>query len=271
MNSRTLMVSLVLAFASPVATSVWAADTSPVPNADQQQLTAGYLGVLLVPVSGELRAQLGNVLPSGEGVMIREVVNGSPAAKAGLKAYDILTGFNDQKLFSVGQVTHLVRAESPNTTVTLHVLREGAKQDIPVTLGETEAMAEGPGPEVGMPMYRHPPTPYEMLPKANISNWDSFDSMNLTKLPDGTFKASIQYFGKDGNLIKQEFAGTRDSIRKQIFEQKELPAAERHQLLLALSARDTFLMPSPPEWVAPDYFPPQWFSWPPFGFYPPAW
>jgi hypothetical protein len=61
--------------------------------------------------------------------------------------------------------------------------------------------------------------------------------------------------------VKQEFTGTRDAIRKQIVEQPDLPAAERYQLLDALSTRDVFF--PPPGWFAPGFYMPQWFNWQP--------
>ena len=255
MKSQSLAVLLAIVLAAPVATMVGAAELPTPSTRAQAQATGGYLGVLLGPVTDALRAQMRGVLPSGQGVMILNVIDDSPAAKAGLKAYDILISYNDQKLFSTEQLSHLVGSENPNTTVTLRVLRGGAVQDTRVTLGEAQAAPESAYPGMGMSMHRHPPLPHALLPGAAGGNWESFDSMSLKKLRDGSFQAEIQYLGKDGKLVKQAFTGTRDAIREQILKQKDLPPAERNQLLDALSARD--------DWVAPHFYLPQGFNWQP--------
>jgi membrane-associated protease RseP (regulator of RpoE activity) len=221
----------------------------------EEQATGGYLGVLLEPVPDALRAQLGSVLPSGQGVLIRDVEGNSPAARAGLRVYDIPISFNDQRIFSAQQLTRLVRADGPDKTVTLRVVRNGAAQDIQVTLGKTHEAAES---AMRMPN-NHLLSPYAMFPGTATNNWESFDSISLKKLEDGNFKADIQYFGKDGKLVKQEFTGTRDAIRKQIVEQRDLPSAERNQLLEALSARDDLFAP-PLGWTVPGFFMPPWFN-----------
>jgi membrane-associated protease RseP (regulator of RpoE activity) len=258
MKSRKLALLLAIALTAPVVTLVGAADltTSTVPA--QMQAAGGYLGVMLGPVPDALRAQIGGVLPSGQGVMIHSVQDDSPAAKAGLKTYDILIGFNDQKLFSAEQLSHLVRAASPNTAVTLRVVRGGAVLDTQVMLGEVQAESDSAFPGRGMSMHRPHSRAYVQRPGAAVGNWESFDSMSLKKLEDGNYKAEIQYLGKDGKIEKQEFTGTRDAIREQILKQKDLPSAERDQLLDALSARDDFF-PSI-DWFGPRFNLPQWFN-----------
>lgn len=263
MKSHTLAVWIVLALAAPALAPVAAADMSASPATEQMHATRGFLGVLLEPVPDALRFQLGQVLPPGQGVMIQEVTENSPAAKAGLQPYDVLLAYNDQKLFSAEQLSHLVRAEAPNTSVKLRVLRGGGVQTIAVMLGQTHAMSESGRPE--WRMRHHPFIPDSMSPQAAGSNWDRFDSMSLQKLKDGKFKAEIKFLGKDGKLVTQDFTGTRDAIRHQIHEQKDLPPTERHQLLSALSARDMFFSPAA-AWSVPGAYPPPWFSWPPVGY-----
>ncbi|MGA7180338.1 MAG: PDZ domain-containing protein [Thiobacillaceae bacterium] len=262
MKSRSFALLLAIMLAAPVATTVVAAELPTAAAPAQAQAAGGYLGVLLGPVPDALRAQLGDVLPAGQGVLIRDVEDDSPAARAGLKAYDILTGYGDQKLFSAEQLTRLVRGDSPNQTVTLRLVRNGTAQDTQVTLGEAHAAAELARAHEMRPRHGPQLRPYAPPPGAVVDNWESFDSMSLKKLDDGSFKVEIQYLGKDGKLVKQEFTGSRDAIRQQIMEQPDLPTAERSQLLQALSARDVFF-PPPPGWMAPGFFMPQWFNWQP--------
>jgi membrane-associated protease RseP (regulator of RpoE activity) len=261
MKSSRLALLLAVMLATPLASTAHAAEVSTPAAPIQAQATGGYLGVLLSPVPDALRAQLGGILPSGQGVLVRDVMDDSPAAKAGLKPYDILIGYDDQKLFSAEQLTRLVRADTPDHKVTLRVVRGGTVEDTQVTLGQAQAVAEPAYPRELRPRHGRPLRPYAPPTGAEVDNWESFDSMSLKKLPDGSFKAEIQYLGEDGKLVKQEFTGTRDAIRQQIVEQPDLPAAERHQLLDALSTRDMFF--PPPGWFAPGFYLPQWFNWQP--------
>jgi membrane-associated protease RseP (regulator of RpoE activity) len=254
----TLLLAIMLA--TPLASTASAAEDSTAAPI-QAQASGAYLGVLLSPVPDALRVQLGEALPSGQGVLVRDVMDGTPAAQAGLKPYDILIRYDDQKLFSAEQLTRLVRAGKPDQEVTLRIVRAGAVEDILVTLGQAQAVAETAYPHKTRPMHGRQLRPYAPLAGADVDSWESFDSMSLKKLPDGSFKAEIQYMGEDGKLVKQEFTGTRDAIRNQIVEQPDLPAAERHQLLDALSTRD-ILVP-PPGWFAPGFYMPQWFNWQP--------
>jgi membrane-associated protease RseP (regulator of RpoE activity) len=264
MKYRILAVSIALAMTAPlIATTASAAEsTTPAAASAVQVQSGGYLGVLVGPVPDALRAQLGGVLPSGQGVLIRDVEAGSPAAEAGLKAYDVLIGFDDQKLYSPDQLTDLVRGDRPDTTVKLSLVRAGSVQNIQVTLGQVEAQPEAAVPQLGMRVPRHHPGPYATSPGPSQGNWESFDALSLKKLEDGSFKAAIQYRSDEGKLVKQEFTGSLDSIRQQVMGEQNLPPVERHQLLEALSARDYFFPPTA-EWVDPRFYMPQWFYWQP--------
>ena len=269
MNARILAVLLAAVLAIPVVGIAAEGGAPPAAIPQTQPLaTGGYLGVLLGPVPASVRAQLGSLLPPGQGVLIRDVVADSPAAKAGLESYDIIVAYNDQKLFSPDQLTHLVRAEAPDTAVTLNVVHKGTMSQTKATLGQAPAEAGKYGePEERMcrhhhGMRHHHAAPYGMMPSGQSEErgWEGFDSMSLKKLADGTFKAEIRFLGDDGKLVNKEFTGSRDAIRDQLMSQRDLPRAERFQLLDALNARDRFMLP-PPEWgYLPGFYSPQRYN-----------
>jgi membrane-associated protease RseP (regulator of RpoE activity) len=230
---------------------------------EQIQSAGGYLGVLLGPVPFPLRAQLGPLLPPGQGIMIRDVVPDSPAARAGLKTYDILVGYDEQKLYSPDQLTYLVRADKSDTTITLNVVHNGRPQQTEVTLGEAPQTGENEYgyPQMMPPMHYCHSGSHGKASGNDDSGWESFDSMSLIKLDDGGYKAKIAFLGDDGKLIKKEFDGSRDEIRQQIMHQRDLPRRERQQLLQALGSNDNF-MPTPGGF-APGFYGPDWFNWQP--------
>ena len=109
--TRLTKIALALSLALP-ACGVFAAQ--PVPTiaaaapAVQTAATGAHLGVGVEAVPPVLAAQLPYTVPQGQGVLIGRVEPGSPAAAAGLQAYDILLSYGDQKLFSPDQLSALV-------------------------------------------------------------------------------------------------------------------------------------------------------------------
>jgi putative serine protease PepD len=93
------------------------------------QLIAGhevehaYLGVRLEDTPGEIGAQVASV--SG----------GSPAAKAGLRAGDVITAFDGDSVESPDALTAAVSAKSPGDEVTVTYTRDGDSRTAQVTLG----------------------------------------------------------------------------------------------------------------------------------------
>jgi membrane-associated protease RseP (regulator of RpoE activity) len=85
------------------------------------------------------------------GALVRHVVDGSPAAKAGLKDGDVIVGFGGDIVRGPAKVTEKLRAASPGDKVVLDVRRDGKVQKITVELGERKPHVwwVGPGSAVG--------------------------------------------------------------------------------------------------------------------------
>lgn len=209
----------------------------PAPQPEKQaSANPAYLGLAVFPA---LRSQLPTVLPKDEGVMIREVVPDSPAAKAGLKPDDILLTFGNKKLSSPRQLTELVRGDHPGQQVAIDFVRGGKIDHCKVTLGEHEQ-------PVNLPRWRHifhHPRPHWFGHHFTTAGkhhdddilWKSFDALTLTRQDAKHWRAEISYRSKDGNKEHKVFEGTREQIRKDILAAKDLPANERHHLLQALN------------------------------------
>lgn len=209
------------------------------PQPAQQAVTeqVSWLGVALGKVPPALSAQLGTLIPAGQGVMIEAVAANSPAAKAGLQRHDILLVMGDQKLYSAQQLSALVKAAKPGSQVTFQGVHQGELKQISVTLGGRS-----------MPDYRHqwhrprqhnpmrPPALRDGGQQQNLS-WDSFESVEVKTLPDGRYHAEVAYKDENGDQKSFTFEGKREEIIKQIQEQQELPVQKRQALLNALNMR----------------------------------
>lgn len=122
-------------------------DHKPRDTAKPSKEQRTYLGVITTPVPPSLGEHL--ELPVGFGVQIQEVVPDSPAAKAGLKANDILTKFADQRLIGPEHLSLLVRGQKAEDKVELTIIRKGAEEKLGVTLSATDEQLGGFGPMHG--------------------------------------------------------------------------------------------------------------------------
>lgn len=94
----------------------------------------GRLGVTFQTIDAQV-AQANN-LSVTEGALITEVADSSPAADAGLLVNDVITAVNNEAVDEEHTLRDRLIAYEPGDTITLSVLRDGASQDIQVTLGQ---------------------------------------------------------------------------------------------------------------------------------------
>jgi S1-C subfamily serine protease len=92
------------------------------------------LGIDAEDLSGQLGAFFG--APDGEGILVREVNSGSPAEKAGVKAGDVITSLNGERIRTVGELREKLSAkrDDKDRTVKLGVLRNKSEVSLTVEL-----------------------------------------------------------------------------------------------------------------------------------------
>jgi len=100
---------------------------------EKGSVSRGFLGVSLQPIDRDL-AEAFN-LKQAEGALIVDVVEGSPAAEAGLKQGDIITHVNGHEVKTPSTLRNEVMLLKPNTKVMLTINRNGKILSIPVVLG----------------------------------------------------------------------------------------------------------------------------------------
>lgn len=92
------------------------------------RIKKGYLGVALADLDPQAAQALG--LKDLEGAVIAQVERGGPAAKAGLKPYDVITEFNGKKVKDSTELRDAVADAPMGKAVSTKIIREGR----PVTL-----------------------------------------------------------------------------------------------------------------------------------------
>jgi Do/DeqQ family serine protease len=107
----------------------------------------GMLGVTIQPVTSDLASSLG--LKQVGGVLVNSVSPDGPAAKAGLKAGDVITQFNGADVNDPNTLRNEVATTKPGTGVTLTVIRNGSQQQIHATVAELTPEAARSGGEQG--------------------------------------------------------------------------------------------------------------------------
>ncbi|MBV8602326.1 MAG: trypsin-like peptidase domain-containing protein [Candidatus Eremiobacteraeota bacterium] len=102
----------------------------------------GYIGVGLQALTDGARAQLG--YKSGGGVVVAQVVTGSPADQAGLEPGDVITGVNGKPVNSPEELTAAIKAVPIGGTANLQVWSAGTKKLVAVKTAERPANADVP-------------------------------------------------------------------------------------------------------------------------------
>ncbi len=74
---------------------------------------AGYLGIAAIDITSTYASMYGYP----QGIMVRTVASGSAAEKAGLSAYDIIVGFDDQSISTMSGLQSLLQYYSAGETV----------------------------------------------------------------------------------------------------------------------------------------------------------
>jgi len=104
-------------------------------------------------VFGSREAQIGvsirdldaDTAAAATGAVVERVAPDSPAERAGIKAGDVITGFDGEKVRSARQLARLVNETPPGRTVPAAVLRDGKSVDLKITpeAGEMAHAGEG--------------------------------------------------------------------------------------------------------------------------------
>jgi serine protease Do len=89
------------------------------------------LGIDAEDISGQLGSYFG--VPEGEGILVREVNPGSAAEKAGVKAGDVITSLNGEKIHGLGELRSKL-AGNDGKTVKLGVLRNKSAMTLDVEI-----------------------------------------------------------------------------------------------------------------------------------------
>ncbi len=93
-----------------------------------------WLGVQIQPVTAGIAESLG--MKKAEGALVDQPQPASPAAKAGIKAGDVITEVDNKPVKGSRELTQMIGMMAPDTSIKLTLLRHGEVKTMNLTLGK---------------------------------------------------------------------------------------------------------------------------------------
>jgi serine protease Do len=112
---------------------------------EKGKVTRGWLGVSIQRVTPEIANALG--LEKSRGALVSNVIEQSPAEKAGIEVGDLILEYNGEPIGESSELPILVARTNIGKSAKLMVLRDGKRMPIEVEVGELknrEIVASGP-------------------------------------------------------------------------------------------------------------------------------
>jgi serine protease Do len=145
---------------------------------DKGNVTRGWIGVQIQPVTAEIADSLG--LKTAQGALVAEPQADGPAAKAGIQAGDVIIAVNDTPVTDARNLARQIGALTPGTTVRLAIMQKGQEKTISLTLGELPNQREA-----------------RATPEGRSPNSTTIPRLGLTLAPAGDVAGS----GNDGVVV----------------------------------------------------------------------
>jgi serine protease Do len=99
------------------------------------KVTRPWMGIAIADVSEDIAGYM--KLKNVAGVLVREVMPGQPAAKAGLKPYDIITRVDGKQVRSTRELFQAMDKLDVGKTIEVQVLRDNQPRELKVELGQS--------------------------------------------------------------------------------------------------------------------------------------
>jgi serine protease Do len=164
------------------------------------KVSRGWLGVSIQPLTPELAKSFG--AKDTKGVLISDVMPDSPAAKAGLKAGDIVVEFDGKKVESPADLQRAVGLTSAGSDAKVTVWRDQSEKTVTVKIGEApdeqrQSRSGGPRAPSTLGLEVRPITP-ELARQLNLS---SSDGVVVSRVDDGSAAAEAGI--QRGDVIRE--------------------------------------------------------------------
>ena len=121
------------------------------PQLKEGKIVRGWLGVVIQPITPELKEKL--KLKDEKGALVADVTPDGPAEKAGMRRGDVILSFDGKDIEEQKDLPYVVSSTPVGKTVTILILRNGEEKSLKVKIGELKeetamAMSQA-GPDLG--------------------------------------------------------------------------------------------------------------------------
>jgi serine protease Do len=101
-----------------------------------KEVRRGWLGVTIQDVDKNTAKALG--LSEEKGALVASVEQGDPAAKAGIKAGDVILEVNGQIIDEARKLSQIIGGLKPGTNVNIQIWRQGETKEVQATLAQRQ-------------------------------------------------------------------------------------------------------------------------------------
>ncbi len=104
---------------------------------EKGKVVRGWLGIVIQPLTESLAKSFG--LEKSEGVLVGDILEKSPAEKAGLKNGDVIVRFNKKVVKNPSELQQIVARTCPGEVVPVKIIREKKEKTLKIKIGEMPA------------------------------------------------------------------------------------------------------------------------------------
>ena len=196
-----------------------------------------YIGVNLQELSDQLGDYFG--VKDGEGILITEVVEDSPAEKAGLKAGDIIVSVDKKDVEDYNDIQKTIRQKEIGETVDIGILRDKKQQTITVTVDETPRNNNRYGYHYNAPYISVPNIPDIDVVVPNLRDLRNFhfnDDNEGNYFEYDQYKKAMKEYKAEMKELQKEMQRMKGSQNDEL--EKELKALKKELEELRLKIED---------------------------------
>jgi serine protease Do len=200
---------------------------------DHGQVTRGWMGVRIQAVTADIADSLG--MKKAEGAIVDEPQAGSPAAKAGIIAGDVITAVDGSEIKDSRALARKIASMAPGTAVKLAITHNGNEKTVSLTLGQLPNERQAQAGERGLSDSGTPRLGLTLAPANETGAVDQGVAITAVD-PNGP---AAEHGVQTGDVIL-DVAGTAVSspadVRKEL---ADLHKAGKHTVLMRMKSGDT--------------------------------
>ncbi|MFH1842906.1 MAG: PDZ domain-containing protein, partial [bacterium] len=163
----------------------------------------GWLGVTMQDLTRSMARALD--LEHGEGVLIQEVVDDSPADEAGLEEGDVILEFDGRPVEDSDDLARYVRRTEPGDNAIIEIFRDGRARTIEVVMGERKE-------NNNVWFYSDDDKDNQMLQHLDLNDLKGNARVLMKRLGDDCENMHIEMFGGDHGYLGVQLTGLTEQL-----------------------------------------------------------